>query len=229
MNKPSDNPADPFKKALANATKVMADDTDLTVSYSVGPAGISGDAMRLPQVSRRMSREEVLIARGTADALALRHKFHDAALHSRYAPPGDMARDLYEAMETARCEAVGAREMPGTATNIDARIAQDAARLGFEQITNSADAPLSVAAGYLIRHLATGRDLPAGAQNVMELWRGFIEEQAGGTLDNLQDTLSDQTSFAKFARQVISDLGYGDQLGDDPDQLDDENENEAEE
>ena len=132
MTKPSDNPADPFKKALANATKVMADDRELTISYSVDPSGLSGEAMRLPQISRRMTREEVLLARGTADALALRHKFHDAAVHARYAPPGEMARDLYEAMETARCEAVGAREMPGTATNIDAKIAQDAARLGYD-------------------------------------------------------------------------------------------------
>ncbi len=229
MTKPSDNPADPFKKALANATKVMADDTDLTVSYSVDPAGISGDAMRLPQVSRRMTREEVLLARGTADALALRHKFHDDALHARYAPPGDMARDLYEAMETARCEAVGARDMPGTATNIDARIAQEAGRLGFDRVTSTDDAPLPAAAGYLIRHLATGRDLPPGAQNVMELWRGFIEEQAGGTLEDLQETLADQTAFAKFARRIIEDLGYGDQLGDDPDSPDDDQEDEAEE
>ena len=68
--KKSDNPADAFKKALAEATKVMADDADLNVSYSVDPSGLSGDAMRLPQVSRRMTREEVLLARGTADALA---------------------------------------------------------------------------------------------------------------------------------------------------------------
>jgi len=229
MNKPTDNPADPFKKALANATKVMADDSELSVSYSVDPSGISGDAMRLPQVSRRMSKEEVLIARGTADALALRHKFHDAGLHARYNPQGEMARELYEAMETARCEAVGARDMPGTATNIDARIAQDASRMGYDQIDAAADAPLPAAAGYLIRHLATGRDMPAGAKNVMELWRGFIEKQAGGTLENLQDTLADQTGFAKFARRIIEDLGYGDQLGDDPDSPKDDEDDEAEE
>ncbi|SLN15645.1 Aerobic cobaltochelatase subunit CobT [Roseovarius litorisediminis] len=229
MNKPTDNPADPFKKALAQATKVMADDADLTVSYSVDPSGISGDAMRLPQVSRRMTREEVLLARGTADALALRHKFHDDGLHARYNPQGEMARELYDAMETARCEAVGAREMPGTASNIDAKINAEATRLGYEQISTTAEAPLPVAAGYLIRHLATGRDLPAGAQNVMELWQGFIEEQAGGTLENLQDILADQAAFAKFARQIIEDLGYGDQLGDDPDIMDDDQEDEAEE
>ncbi|APG46373.1 cobaltochelatase subunit CobT [Phaeobacter porticola] len=229
MKKPNDNPADPFKKALAEATKVMANDPELNVSYSVDPAGMSGDSMRLPQVSRRMSREEVLLARGTADALALRHKFHDAATHTRYAPPGDMARDLYEAMESARCEAMGARHMPGTASNIDVKIQNEALRKGYDQIKSATEAPLAVSAGYLIRHLATGRPMPEAAANVMELWRGFIEQQAGDTLANLDETIADQAAFAKFARQVITDLGYGDQLGDDPDQLDDEQDSDAKE
>ena len=86
MSKPGDNPADPFKKALAEATKVMANDADLTVTYTVDPSGVSGDNMRLPQVSRRMTRDEVLVARGTADALALYHRYHDAGTHARYAP-----------------------------------------------------------------------------------------------------------------------------------------------
>ncbi|MEM6578930.1 MAG: cobaltochelatase subunit CobT [Pseudomonadota bacterium] len=223
----NDNPADPFKKALAEATKVLADNPEMTVTYSVDPAGCSGDMMRLPQVSRRMTRDEVLQARGTADALALRHKYHDETLHARYAPTGEMARDLYEAMETARCEAVGAQDMPGTAGNIDAKIGADARRRGYTQITDSSEAPLPVAAGYLIRHLATGRPLPEGASNVMELWQGFITDQAGGTLEDLEAKLADQTEFARFARQIIEDLGYGDQLGDDPDALDQEEENEA--
>jgi cobaltochelatase CobT len=228
MAQQSDNPADPFKKALAEATKVMADDSDLSISYSVDPAGMSGDVMRLPQVSRRMSRDEVLLARGTADALALRRRYHDTQTHARYVPPGDMARELYEAMETARCEAMGARDMPGTAGNIDAKIADDAARRGYAQIRQASEAPLPVAAGYLIRELATGRNLPEGASNVLELWRGFMESQIDGTLDDLQDVLADQSAFAKLARKLITDLGYGDQLGDDPDDLQDEAEDDAE-
>jgi cobaltochelatase CobT len=224
-----DNPADPFKKALAEATKVIADDSELNVSYSVDPAGLSGDSMRLPQVSRRMTRDEVLQARGTADALALKHKYHDGGLHARYVPAGDMARDLYETMETARCEAIGAREMPGTAGNIDAKIGAEAQRMGYDQIIDRTDAPLATAAGYLVRHLATGRALPPGAQNVMDLWRDFIEAEAGGTLEGLDDTLADQAAFARFARKVIKDLGYGDQLGDDPDAPEEDAEDEAEE
>ncbi len=229
MAQQSDNPADPFKKALAEATKVMADDPELGVTYTVDPPGMSGDLMRLPQVSRRMTRDEVMLARGTADAYALRHKFHDDGTGAKYAPQGQMARDLYDAMETARCEAMGARSMPGTAGNIDAKIAVEAERRGYAQIREAADAPLATAAGYLIRHLATGRPLPKGAENVMELWRGFIEDQAGGTLDGLDECLADQAAFARFARQVIDDLGYGDQLGDDPDAPDEDQDESAEE
>ena len=218
----NDNPSEPFKKALAEATRVLADDRELAVTYSVDPPGMAGDQVRLPQITRRMTADEVLMARGTADAFALRHRYHDEGTHARYAPQGEMARDLYEAMETARCEAMGARMMPGTAGNIDARIAGEAARKGYAQIGRAADAPLAVAAGYLIRHLATERQLPPGAQNVMELWRGFIEDQAGGTLEGLDASLSDQIAFARLARRVIEDLGYGDQLGDDPDAGDDE-------
>jgi len=224
MSKPTDNPADPFKKALAEATKVMADDPDMTVTYSVDPSGMTKEGVRLPQVSRRMTRDEVLLARGTADAFALRRKFHNDATAAKYAPTGTLAREIYEAMETARCEAVGARDMPGTAGNIDAKIGHEATRKGYAEITESSDAPLPIAAGYLVRHLATGRDLPKGADNVMNLWRGFMEQQAGQTLENIDHVLSDQAAFARLARKVISDLGYGDQLGDDPDAQDEDEE-----
>jgi len=229
MAQKSDNPADPFKKALAEATKAMANEPDLNVAFSVDPPGLANDTVRLPQVTRRMTRDEVLLARGTADAYALRLRFHNEVTHTKYAPQGQMALDLYEAMETARCEAVGARAMPGTASNIDSKIADEAARLGFEQITDRAQAPLATAAGYLVRHLATGRDLPAGADNVMNLWREFMQAEAGTTMETVNDVLENQTEFARLARQIISDLGYGDQLGDDPDSQDPDQDQDAEE
>ena len=229
MIKPTDNPADPFKKALSEATKVMADDPELSVSFTVDPPGATQETVRLPQVSRKMTRDEVLLARGTADALALRHKHHNIATHARYAPQGELARGIYEAMENARCEAVGARDMPGTLGNIDAKIAAEAESRGYDQITDQSEAPLAAAAGYMVRHLATGRDLPDAAQNVMDLWKGSFEDKAADTLGNLQDKLADQVVFAKFARQIIADLGYGDQLGDDPDDADDDAEDQTQE
>lgn len=220
--KKTDNPADPFKKALSEATRALADDGDLNVTFSADPAGVTGDTMRLPQISRRMSRDEILMARGTADALAMRLRHHDAPTHAKFAPAGPMARELYEALETARCEALGARDMPGALSNIDARIGNEAEKKGYGQIKTPSDAPLSVAAGYLVRQAATGRKLPAAAQHVAELWRPFVEQQAGDALADVNTVLDDQAAFARLSRRVISDLGYGDQLGDDPDQPEDD-------
>ncbi len=220
--KPTDNPADPFKKALAEATKTLADDAELSVTYTVDPSGIAGDVMRLPQISRRLTRDEVLVARGTADALAMKRRHHDPAMGARYAPPGPMARELYDAMETARCEALGARDMPGTLTNIDAKIAHEAVKRGYASLRSREEVPLSVAAGYLLREAASGRALPAGAAQAADLWRPFVDQAAAGSLADLTGALADQAAFARLARKVIADLGYGDQLGDDPDQPDED-------
>ncbi|ARJ68329.1 cobaltochelatase subunit CobT [Paracoccus contaminans] len=214
----TDNPADPFKKALAEATRALADDADLNVTYSADPAGLAGDMMRLPQVSRRMTRDEIVQARGTADALAMKLRHHDAGTHAKYVPAGPVARELYEAMETARCEALGARAMPGALSNINARLGAEAERKGYGQIAAAADAPLAVAAGYLVRQAATGRPLPPAAQHVADLWRPFVQQQAGAALTDVQAALADQSAFARLARRMIADLGYGDQLGDDPDE-----------
>ncbi|MEM9013172.1 MAG: cobaltochelatase subunit CobT [Pseudomonadota bacterium] len=233
MTQKPENPAEPFKKALGEATRAMANDAELAVSFSVDPPGLSNDTARLPQVTRRMTRGEVDLARGVADAYALRRRFHSDSTHAHYLPAGQMARELYEAMETARCEAMGARTMPGTAQNIDAKIAEEAKRLGYGDLDAQSDAPLPAAVGYYIRNLATGRELPAGADKVLDLWRGHLDGRTGESCTELEAILSDQRAFARFARQVIDDLGFGDQLGDDPDddQPDDDEsgEDEAEE
>ena len=177
MSKPSDNPADPFKKALAEATKVLADDPELGISYTVDPPGLTADMVRLPQISRRLTREEVLIARGTADAFAMKHKYHDPAVFNRYLPQGQMARDIYDAMETARCEAVGAREMPGTLGNIDAKIGAE--RRELDELRDKVQAfqarvarPTSLPDLLLMLALAFGAPALATAAVESDLFRG---------------------------------------------------------
>jgi cobaltochelatase CobT len=228
MSKPNDNPADPFKKALSEATKAMANDAELNVAFSVDPSGLTNEVMRLPQVSRRMTKDEVLQARGTADAYALRKRFHNERTHNRYMPQGVDACEIYDVMATARCEAVGARAMPGTAGNIDAKMEAEAIKLGFDQVSSFKEVPMTTALGYYLRHVATGRDMPPAVDHAMKQWQTIIEERSGDTFQNLSDVMTDQVEFAKFARQLIDDLGYGDQLGDDPDTNDDDLDDNAE-
>ncbi|MEM9098397.1 MAG: cobaltochelatase subunit CobT [Pseudomonadota bacterium] len=217
MAQKTENPADPFKKALAEATRALAGDEELGVTYSSDPPGKTNTGLRLPQVSRRMSRAEVMLARGTADAYALRERFHSDDTHTRYAPQGEMARTIFDALENARCECIGSLAMDGVAQNLDAKLGEEASNRGYEAMTSSAEAPMAEAAALMMRQKLTGRPLPAGCQNIVDLWGGFFENQLGDGFNDLGD-LEDQAEFAKRAWQIIEELGYGDQLGDDPDQ-----------
>ena len=228
MSKSNTNPADQFKKALAEATKSLANEPELNVSYTIDPPGISNETIRLPQVSRNLTKEEVLLARGTADAYALKIRFHDEQTHKRYMPQGQVAKDLYEAMETVRVEALGAKVMPGTASNIDAKIEAECIKLGYDSVSNPADAPISAAASFLLRKLATDRKLPKAAQNLVDLRADLFGHDTNSTMKDLKENLTNQTEFSKLTRQVIEDLGFGDQQGEDPDQNENDQQEDAE-
>src|SRR3546814_17357588 len=66
-------------------------------------------------------------------------------------------------------------------------------------------------------------DLPASAQKMVGYWRDWIEEKAGGDLDQLMTKVGDQRAFARVARRLIKDLDLGDEESGD---LDDESEGE---
>ena len=230
MSNKSDNPADPFKKALAEATRALAGNEELEVSYSADPPGATNTGMRLPQVSRRMTRSEVMLARGTADAYALRERFHNTDTNAKYTPRGEVARQIFDALETARCEAMGARAMPGVADNLDARLESLAEKAGWDSYASTQDAPMHEAAALMLRKAVTGRDLPKSAEHIVDIWQGFFDSHLGEDLATAVDQLDDQAAFAKRAWQIIDELGYGDQLGEDPDREEPEDQDsEAEE
>jgi cobaltochelatase CobT len=216
----TDNPADPFKKALGEATRALAGEAELDVTYSADPPGRTNAGLRLPQVSRRMTRAEVMLARGTADAFALRERFHNPATDTRYAPPGETARAIFDALEAVRCEAIGARAMNGVADNLDARLAAECDKRGYAAMKDTSEAPMHEAAGFLLRQKLTGRPLPAAARNVLDIWQDFFDGHLESDPESLADTLEDQAVFAKQAWRIIEELGYGDQLGSDPDEAD---------
>ena len=56
--------------------------------------------------------------RAFGDRLALRARFHDADLHSRQRPAESPGRDLFDALEQARLDALGASWLPGIAKNL---------------------------------------------------------------------------------------------------------------
>ena len=102
----AETPIERFKRATAAAMRAIAERDDLTASFAAGQFGLAGTEAKLPLPGRELPDGEVAVTRGSADALALRLRHHDDRVHRRESPTGDAARDIFEAVEQARVEAI---------------------------------------------------------------------------------------------------------------------------
>ncbi len=226
MTKP-EAPTEPFKRAVAAATRAIAADDELEVSFGPETPGLHGKRARLPVPSRELRTDEVGQVRGVADAIALKLRHHDTKLHARLLPAGGEAQAIFEAVEQSRVEAIGALRMTGVAQNLAAALEDRCRARGYGRIRDRAEAPLSEVLGLLVRERMTGTSLPDSARSMVDLWREEIEAKGSRDLTDLVDSLENQESFARAARRLIRDLGFGDDsdsdLTDDQSSGDDEN------
>ena len=106
---------DHFRRALAGATRAIARDAEADVLFASEGGSTSGKTVRAPSPGPALERGLVAEARGAADLLALRLRHHDPALHARLAPSDGDSRAVFDALETARFEALGSRHWGGSA------------------------------------------------------------------------------------------------------------------
>ncbi len=212
MTRRKDAPLDPFKRAVTLATRSIAADSAMEVIFTSEPPGLSGKTARLPEPSRVPTKTEIAVIRGHADAAALAVACHDPALHETLVPPAGEAREVFEAIEQARVEAIGARRMQGVAANLAARMEQRYERSRFAQATERSEAPLPDALSLLIREKLTGQTPPAKARAVVNLWRQWVEGRARSMLERMPDLLFDQEAFGRLARELLAALNLADQL-----------------
>ena len=169
-----------------------------------GPA--AGKTARVASPGPGLEPRLVAEARGAADALGLRLRHHDPALHASVAPMDVEARAVFEALETARVEALGARTMAGVRENLsyltDARVRGDA----IVRARTAEEVPLATAVGLLARERLTGEAPPQASLAGLKLVAPWIEEKAAAELDALALTLDDQAAFARLSRRLLEDL-----------------------
>jgi len=197
---------DLLRRAIASATRAIAKDAEADVTFSTDIASSSGKTARVPSPGPTLEPRLVAEARGAADSLALRLRFHDDNLHRRTAPADPEARAVFDALETARVEALGSRSLGGVRTNLN-HLAE--ARVRGDSITrarNIEEVPLPTAIGLLARERLTGEAPPNAAVPGLELIAPWIEERAAAELDALALTLDDQAAFAQLSRRLLEDL-----------------------
>ena len=203
---PERTPIDEFRRALAGAARAIARDPEVEVAFASEPVSASGKTARVPSPGPSLQAKLVAEARGAADAVALRLRYHDERLHLTGTPLDPDARAVFDALESARVEALGARTMDGVRGNlaelIDARIRGDA----ILRARSADEVPLATAIALLARERLTGDAPPLAARTGLDLVAPWIEEKAGVELDALALTIDDQAAYAKVARRLLEDL-----------------------
>ena len=197
---------DLFRRALAGAARAIAKDPELDVAFASEVAASPGKVARVPSPGPGLEPKLVAEARGAADSAALRLRYHDARLHARVAPADAEARSVFDALEMARVEALGARAMGGVRHNLshltDARVRGDA----IVRARTAEEVPLSTAVAVIARARLSGDAPPASALPGLKLVSSWIEQKAAPELDALALTLDDQAAFAKLSRRLLEDL-----------------------
>jgi cobaltochelatase CobT len=197
---------DLFRRALAGAARAIARDLEVEVVFASDNAPATGKTARVASPGPSLEPRLVAEARGAADSVALRLRHHDPRLHARIAPADVDARAVFDALETARVEALGARAMGGVRDNLaqltEARVRGDA----IVRARSAEEVPLATAVGLIARERLTGAAPPRAADAGLGLVGPWIEERAGAELTALALTLDDQAAFARVSRQLLDDL-----------------------
>jgi cobaltochelatase CobT len=205
---------DVFKRAVTVCMRAISGDNELEVGFAKDKPALAGNRARLPELPKKPSPTDIAVTRGLGDSMALKRACHDLGIHTRFAPEGKQARAVYDAVEQARVEAIGALRMTGVADNIGSMLEDKYAKANLADVRDRADAPIEEALALMVREKLTGRAAPKSGERVVDLWREWVEEKAGADLDHLIGSVDDQQAFARVVREMLASMEMAENLGD---------------
>jgi cobaltochelatase CobT len=199
-------PLDAFKSVLTGTARAMAHEPEVELAFTADAPSQSGKNFRVPMPGRSLPADQVAEARGFADGMALRLRHHNDAIHAASRPGDPTAGAVFDAIEAARVEALGAKAMAGVRANLTHALEM---RMRSDPIARAQavdEVPLSSAIGLLVRERLTGDAPPESALCGLDMVRNWIEEKGGSDLDALGLAVDDQIAFAALAQKLLADL-----------------------
>jgi cobaltochelatase CobT len=225
---------DELQRALGAAVRAIADRPALEVAFRGGREGggrrertaaaaqPSPDAVRLGGLPRGdLIAHELGRVRGEADRAALRVRHHDAGVHRRFAPDGEVAGLVYDGLEDMRVELVGASRMAGVRANLEcvhrAKVTaptQQQAAGGTEDAGQ--DATVAEIIDLYAREQILGFPLNESQRKLVGGWREWLEANVARELPALRGSFQDQELFARKVREMLAHLGLSERLAERP-------------
>ncbi len=229
-------PLEDLKVALTSASRAISNDAELELAFTADAPSQAGNKLRVPMPGRNLPPEQVAEARGFADGFALRLQHHNYAVHAANRPGEPLAGASFDAIETARIEALGSRAMAGISANLDHALEMRLRTDPIIRAQNRDEVPLPTALSLIVRERLTGKAVPQIAEMGVTMMRDWIEEKAGSDLDALSLALDDQHAFAALIQSMLEHLELtkgeidpdkSDEGGEDEDNAEDDQEEDA--
>ena len=202
----SESPLEQFKQVLTGTARAIAHEPEVELAFTADAPSQAGKNFKVPMPGRLLPPDQVAEARGFADSFALKLKHHNAARHAALRPTEVIAGAAFDAVENARVEALGSRNMAGIAVNLGHALDLKMRTDPISRAQAADEVPISTALALIVRERLTGAAVPNAAAAGVDMLRGWIEENAGGDLDALGLALDDQTAFAALTQSMLAHL-----------------------
>ena len=124
-----ESPLEQFKQVLTGTARALAHEPEVELAFTADAPSQAGKNFKVPMPGRLLPPDQVAEARGFADSFALKLKHHDAARHAALRPSEVIAGAAFDAVENARVEALGSRNMAGIAANLGHALERDTANV----------------------------------------------------------------------------------------------------
>ena len=209
-----ETPSDILKRSTQSALRALSGKHDLEVAYAPGIPVASMESATIPPPPTQISYDKIIQYRGMADALALKLKYHDELLHREKQPLSPEAKLVFETIEQARCESLGAKRLSGVLSNLNKLLEEQCIAKDFENIEERRDDMLGDVLGLLIREKHGGQTIPSSGKNICSIWKEWLDQKIGCQLDDLDKVLDDQKLFADQIMQLLHKLNLVDSAED---------------
>ena len=186
-----------LKEAVSAATRALAQDPELEISFGGMPTSNSKIVLSNPP-SRK---SELASFRGKADALACSKRFSSDEISI---DTGSVKlNSLLTKLEDVRVEILGSKEYEGVSNNLNARF-EDKCK-AFASVEEKEDL-LEPALESWLRQILLEEKLTKSQLKVLKPWKNLLNDKGSSYKNELLESLEDQIQFAETSRKLLHAL-----------------------
>ena len=203
----NDRQSEVVKKALSSSVRAISNDPNIEITFTPDNTQQSDiDLVQIPIPSREPKNNEIFELRGIGDSSALKIKYHDKDLHLKNLPKGDLAIEVYNAIEKVRYESIGSKKLSGVSDNLSFALEKSYENVDKNENDLEERNTLSDAIRLFLREQMTGSKPPKSANKIYKKWKNFIEEHGSNTIKDLSKNIYDQKSYSLLSKKLLSEL-----------------------